>query len=90
VVQDGIDVGNDTVIRGCIDSFLEILLSTPFSTLVSLLVKLSQIPDVVAAISLLQANYTYISYPVPSLDVSSCNTSSQCTHGLEPLVGADC
>jgi hypothetical protein len=51
VVQDGIDVGDDTVIRGGIDSFLEVLLGTPFCALVSLLVKLSQIPNVVAIIS---------------------------------------
>jgi hypothetical protein len=51
VVQDGIDVGDDTVIRGGIDSLLEVLLGTPFGTPGSLLLKLSQIPEIVAIIS---------------------------------------
>jgi hypothetical protein len=51
VVQDSIDVGDDTIIRGGINSFLEVLLGTPFGTPGSLLLKLSQIPEIVAVIS---------------------------------------
>jgi hypothetical protein len=41
VIQDSIDVGDDTVIRSGVNSFLEILFGTPLGTLGSLLVKLS-------------------------------------------------
>ena len=55
VVHDGVNVGDDTVIRGGIDSLLEILLGTPFGTPGSLLFELSQIPNIVATISVFQA-----------------------------------
>ena len=67
MVHDGVNVGDDTVIRCGIDSFLEVLFGTPFGTPGSLLFELSQIPDIIATISGLPGKVTYISYPVPSL-----------------------
>ena len=52
MVQDGINIGDDTVVRGGIDSLFEVLLGTPLGTPGSLLLKLSQIPKIVANISL--------------------------------------
>lgn len=77
VVHDSVNVCNDTVIRCGIDSLFEILLGTPFGTPGSLLLELSQIPDIIAIISVVQAKGLTYRIQFPHLYISMVIRLSQ-------------
>lgn len=49
VVHDGVDVDDDALIRGGLDSFYKFFLGSPICPDRAFLVKLSQVPDIVAS-----------------------------------------
>ena len=51
MVQDGVDVCDDTIIGRGVDGLFELFLGTPLGTPGTLLFKLSKIPEVVTTIS---------------------------------------
>lgn len=52
MVENGINISDDTVIARSLDSLKQVLLRTPLGALRSLLVELAKVPDIVATIRL--------------------------------------
>lgn len=77
MVHDGVNIGDDAVIRCGIDSLFEILLGTPLGTPGSLLFELSQIPDIIATISVVQAKGLTYRIQFPHLYISMVIRFSQ-------------
>ena len=49
MIHDGVNVGDDAVVRSSVDSLQEVLFGTPLGTPRALLLKLPQVPNVIAA-----------------------------------------